>query len=138
MRGRVPAGLDALAAGLEAEQAHPGVGDEGVEDADRVGAAADAGDDRVRQPAGQVQHWARASTPMTRVEVAHHRRERVRAGRRADQVVGVSTLATQSRIASFIASLSVREPVVTGTTVAPSIRIRATLSACRRVSSSPM
>ncbi len=45
---------------------------------------------------------------------------------------------TQSRIASVIASLSVRVPVVTGTTVAPSIRIRATLSACRTVSSSPM
>jgi hypothetical protein len=50
----------------------------------------------------------------------------------------VSTLDTQSRKASLSASLSVREPVVTGTTVAPSIRIRATFSACRRVSISPM
>jgi hypothetical protein len=49
-----------------------------------------------------------------------------------------STVLTQSRSASFIASLSVREPLVTGTTVAPSIRIRATLSACRLVSTSPM
>jgi len=49
-----------------------------------------------------------------------------------------STLATQSRNASLIASLSVRLPVVTGTTSAPSIRIRATLSAWRTVSTSPM
>ena len=50
----------------------------------------------------------------------------------------VSTLATQSRSASLMASLSVREPTPTGITSAPSIRIRATLSAWRRVSSSPM
>ena len=49
-----------------------------------------------------------------------------------------ATLVTQSRIASLIASFSVRLPMVTGTTSAPSSRIRATLSACRRVSSSPM
>jgi hypothetical protein len=34
--------------------------------------------------------------------------------------------------------LSVREPFVTGMTVAPSMRIRATFSACRSVSVSPM
>ena len=45
---------------------------------------------------------------------------------------------TQSRNASFMASLRVREPLRTGITSAPSIRIRATLSAWRRVSSSPM
>ena len=59
MRGRVPAGVDAVAAGLEAEQPHAGVVEERVEDADRVGAAADAGDDGVRQPAGQVEHLLR-------------------------------------------------------------------------------
>ncbi len=45
---------------------------------------------------------------------------------------------TQSRMASLIASLSVRLPAVTGTTCAPSNCIRATFSACRCVSSSPM
>ncbi len=45
---------------------------------------------------------------------------------------------TQSLNASLIASLRVRLPMVTGTTSAPSIRILATLSACRLVSSSPM
>jgi len=49
-----------------------------------------------------------------------------------------STLVTQSRIASLMASWRVRLPVATGITSAPSIRMRATFSACRRVSSSPM
>ena len=41
-------------------------------------------------------------------------------------------------MASLMASFSVLDPAVTGTTVAPSNSILATLSACRRVSSSPM
>ena len=45
----VPLGVDALAAGLEAVEADLGVVEEGVEDADRVGAAADARGDRRRQ-----------------------------------------------------------------------------------------
>lgn len=50
----------------------------------------------------------------------------------------VSTEATQSRRASLIASLRVRAPIATGTTSAPSICMRATFRAWRRVSSSPM
>ena len=49
-----------------------------------------------------------------------------------------STLATQSRSASLIASLRVALPEATGTTSEPSSFIRATLSAWRRVSTSPM
>ena len=48
--GGVPAGLDAVAAGLEAVDLHVGVVEERGEQADRVGPAADAGRDRVRQP----------------------------------------------------------------------------------------
>ena len=50
----------------------------------------------------------------------------------------VATVATQSRNASFIASFKVAVPMVTGITSAPSMRILATFSAWRRVSSSPM
>ena len=46
--GRVAAGFDAVAAGLEAVDLDRGVIEEAVEDADRVGAAADAGADGVR------------------------------------------------------------------------------------------
>ena len=50
----------------------------------------------------------------------------------------LSTLVTQSRSASLMASLSVREPVVTGTTVAPSRFMRSTFGFCLRMSSVPM
>ena len=58
-------GVDAVAGRLEAVELHVGVVEEGVEDADRVGAAADAGDDRVGQPARSGRApAARASSPM--------------------------------------------------------------------------
>jgi hypothetical protein len=41
-------------------------------------------------------------------------------------------------MASLIASFRVRLPLVTLTTFAPSMRMRNTLSRCRRMSSSPM
>ncbi len=47
-------------------------------------------------------------------------------------------MVTQCRSASLVASLSVREPARTGTTVAPSSSIRNTLSSCRAMSRSPM
>jgi hypothetical protein len=46
--------------------------------------------------------------------------------------------ATQSRIASLIASFSVRLPLSTPTTAAPSRRMRTTFSAWRAMSSVPM
>ena len=50
----------------------------------------------------------------------------------------VATLVTQSRIASFIASLSVREPDCTACTFAPSSSMRRTFGAWRCTSSAPM
>ena len=47
-------------------------------------------------------------------------------------------MVTQCRSASLVASLSVRAPEVTGTTVAPSSSIRNTLSSCRAMSFVPM
>ena len=88
-RRRVPLGVDALAAGLEAVQADVGVVEEGVEDADRVRAAADARGDRA-----SAARPVRSSTCCARLfaddllEVAHHLGERVRAGDRAEDVVG--------------------------------------------------
>ena len=63
------------------------VADEGVEDADRVGAAADAGDDGVGQPAGRPLHLLPRLDPDDPLEVADHHRERVRPHHRADAVV---------------------------------------------------
>ena len=50
----------------------------------------------------------------------------------------VSTFVIQSRIASLVASFSVRLPNSTGRTSAPSRFMRSTLGRCRRMSSSPM
>ena len=48
-RGGVAVGhVDAVAAGLDAVDRHLGIVEEGVEEADGVGAAADAGDERRR------------------------------------------------------------------------------------------
>jgi hypothetical protein len=56
----------ASAAGFDADEADFLVGDELVEGADGVGAAADTGDDRGGQAAFLVRESARASRPMTR------------------------------------------------------------------------
>src|ERR1035441_5211786 len=50
----------------------------------------------------------------------------------------LSTLVTQSRMASLMASFSVALPLATPSTRAPSMRMRKTLRRCRRMSSSPM
>ena len=50
----------------------------------------------------------------------------------------VSTLASQSRMASLMASFSVRLPDDTGTTSAPSSFMRKTFSSWRSMSTSPM
>ena len=50
-RGRVHAGLDAMAAGFDADHPDALVFEEGMEQADGVRAAADAGDQRIRQAA---------------------------------------------------------------------------------------
>ena len=81
-----------------------------------VGAAADAGDQRIRQAAFGLLHLLARLVADHALEVAHHRRDRD-AGRRPCRCSRTcrATLVTQSRSASFIASLSVREPDSTGT-----------------------
>ena len=82
------AGLDAVAAGLAADQRDVEVVEERVEQPHRVGAAADAGDDGVGQPADEVEHLLARLDADDALEVADHHRERVRPDDRADDVVG--------------------------------------------------
>ncbi|CAM5639734.1 hypothetical protein SAURM35S_06328 [Streptomyces aurantiogriseus] len=86
---RVLAGLDAVTRRLAADEAHVRVRDEGVEEADGVGAAADAGDGGVGQPARALQDLAARLDADDAVEVADQGREGVRAGRGAEEVVRV-------------------------------------------------
>ena len=100
--------VEAVAAGLDAVDRDVAVVEERMEQADGVGAAADAGDERVGQAAFGLEDLLARLAADHRLEVAHHLRIGMRAGGGADQVVGVSTLVTQSRSASFMASFSVR------------------------------
>ena len=87
-RGGVPTGLDPVAAGLEADQAHVGVVEERVEDADRVRAAADARRDDVGQATDQVEHLLARLHADDALQVPDHPGERVRPGDGAEHVVG--------------------------------------------------
>ena len=138
-RGAVMTGLEAEPAGFDADE--PGVRvDEPGERADRVRPAADARDDEVG--IGAVENRARTARAL---------RRRRHAGTRAPSTgtdagpspsrgssACPSTVATHSRIASLTASFSVALPDRTGTTSAPSSRMRHTLSAWRSTSTAPM
>ena len=88
-RGGMPAGLDAVARRFDADDRHFGIVEERMEQADRVAAAADAGDDRIRQPAIVGQHLRARLASDHGVEIAHHARIRIRAGDSADDVESV-------------------------------------------------
>ena len=75
------------AAGLDAEDLDAAIGEEAVEDADRVRAAADAGEHGVRQAAGFREHLRARFAADDGLKLPHEIRIRMRADRRAEQVV---------------------------------------------------
>jgi hypothetical protein len=86
-RGRVPPGLHAVPAGLQAHQPDAVIGHEGGEDPDGVGAATDAGQHDVGQPVAALEHLLAGLVTDHPLEVPDHGRERVRAGDGAEDVV---------------------------------------------------
>src|SRR5207245_4561547 len=76
-RRRVASGRHALPAGLDAPQLHRRVLEEGRPDADRVRAAADAGEDDVGEAPAAFEALASGLATDDRLEVLHHRRIRV-------------------------------------------------------------
>jgi hypothetical protein len=78
---------DAVAAGFDAGHAHAFVIEEGMEEADRVAAAADAGDEQIGQALLALQDLAAGLDADHAVEIAHHHREGMRAERGAEDVV---------------------------------------------------
>ena len=82
------AALEPLAGRLDADQLDLAVVHEGDEHADRVGAAAHAGDDPGREAAGALEHLGAGLVADHPLEVADQRRVGRRADARADDVVG--------------------------------------------------
>ena len=82
-RRRVAAGLDAVAGRLDDRQPDRRLADEPGEQPDRVRAATDAGEREVRQAALDGEELGRRLVADPALEVAHDRRVRVRAHRRA-------------------------------------------------------
>jgi hypothetical protein len=89
-RRAVAARVDALAAGLHADQLHALVGDERHERADRVRAAAHARDHALGQGAGALEQLGARLVADRALKVAHERRVGRRPDRRADHVVRVA------------------------------------------------
>ena len=81
--------VEAVAGRLDAVDGNALVVEERVEQADGVGAAADAGHQRVGQAALGLLHLLAHLAADHALEVAHHGRIGMRAGGRADDVVGV-------------------------------------------------
>ena len=109
------------------------------EDADGIASAAHAGTDRPAGVPSAFQHLRPRFVADHALEVAHHHRIGMRAESGTEQVVGVADVGHP--IAHGLADGVLQRAccrVLTAVTRAPSSRIRKTLSACRRMSSSPI
>ena len=89
-RGRVAVGnVEPMARRFDPEDLDLRLVEERVKKADRVRAAADAGDQTVRQTAFEFEHLRPRLLADHALEVAHHRRIGMRAGDGADAIIGV-------------------------------------------------
>src|SRR5690606_25063543 len=86
-RRGVPARLHTVAGCFQTDEADAVVVEEGVEDADGVRAAADAGADDVRQRAGELKDLRASLLADDLLQVPDHGGERMRPGRGAEDVV---------------------------------------------------
>ncbi|KAG5458173.1 MAG: hypothetical protein BJ554DRAFT_1656 [Olpidium bornovanus] len=165
-RRRVPVRVSALPTGLDAKNSHTGQRDVLVEQADGIGAAAHARDHGVREVLSRrLAELGERFTANDGLKLAHQSRERVRSDGGANQIMRrahighpiphrlVNRVLQRLRACRQMRELprtTVRElsdvtlhcgshsPLLTETTVAPSMRIRNTFSAWRRTSSAPM
>ena len=84
----MPPGLDTLATGFHADQAHTVEWNVIVENAHRIGAATDACEHRIRLTANHFRHLREAFLADDRIKIAHHHRVRMRSRHRTDNVKG--------------------------------------------------
>ena len=103
-----------------------------------VGAAADAGDERIGQPAFGGLHLLARLAADDRLEIAHHGRIRMRAGDRADAIERVGDVGDPIAQRLFIASLSVLEPRLDGANLGAEHFHPPAFGFCRSTSTAPM
>src|SRR5438046_7171421 len=89
---RVTSAENRFAAGLDTDQAHPSVVDEGVENTDGVAAAADTRNDGVRQPADKLQNLCASFASDDRLKLTNHQRVRMRSEHRAEEIVRIADI----------------------------------------------
>jgi hypothetical protein len=82
----MPAGFQAVAAGLDAIHGHAGIVEERIEQADGIGSPADTGNQCIRQPPGHLQCLLARLAADDGLEVAHHGGIGMRPGNGADNV----------------------------------------------------
>src|ERR1700751_3328831 len=83
------AGPDTIPCRLVSDQAHTGIIEKRVEDADSVGSSADTSYDRVGQSARLCLDLRTCLEADNSLKITHHGREGMRAGRSSEAVVGV-------------------------------------------------
>ena len=81
--------VEALAGRLHPDQRDVSIGHEVAEHADGVRSAPDTGDDRVREPPLHLQHLRAGLAADDALKLPDHRREGMRAGGRAEEIVRV-------------------------------------------------
>src|SRR6476660_5095642 len=87
-RGGVRAGIESVSAGFDADQLDALITGKRVKDADRVRAAADAGDHGVREPPDPLEHLPARLPANHRLQISDADRVRVHSGGRAEDVEG--------------------------------------------------
>ena len=109
--------FDTEAACLHACHFYPLVADERMKQADGIAPTADTGDEMVRESPLMSHDLLFRFVPDDRLKITDHHGIRMGAQNGAQDVMGGRTLVVQSRMASLIASLSVRLPASTAVTL---------------------
>ena len=109
-----------------------------MEQAHGVRAAADAGDQRIRQPAFKSQYLLARLVADHALEIAHHHRIGMRAGDGADAIERVGNIGDPVAQRLVHGVFSVFEPNFDRHTLAPSAFMRSTFGCCRATSTEPM
>ena len=154
LRTRMSLGVNTVSTRLDTDQPDRRVLDEVVECSDGVTASTDTSDDRIRELARFLSKLRLDLPSNDPLEVSNDRGERMRSNSGTDQVVSAvesSDPFSHSLVDSVLQGLGSRgnghdlrfswvldKGILVRLTVAPNIRIRKTLSSCRRTSSAPM